>query len=351
MLGDTQIAWYMTNISMSVMLATIGALLMAEMAGVIAGIIGFGILLLFPTNVVTVWWGCSEVPWGAFLLAGMWVLARCRRSQSSKRRLGFALLSGFFFGFAALIRPPGLLMWPLAALMCARDRRGWSWREPALVTLGFALAIGPWTLRNWVVQGHRFVLISTNGGEVFFATNRVQGNPQWGGDYLPEGHRFLRSICPDEVDRDRLGYVLGVREVLGDIRLFLRSLPYRYDSMWSTHLTALSWVQLSTDARKTLTALLLLSYWTVPALFLVNARQVWILAREQTAAALLAGVYVMYMTALIPFEVFERTHYPFFLFPLMLAVAALVRARLARSEAHADVSRPHETPGQVRKAC
>ncbi len=316
-------AWYAVNIVAQTMLAAFGALLVMELAGSVAGMVAFGVLYLCPLNVVTVWWGYSEVPWGAFLFAGMWLLSRCRAVSGTRGGTVVALVAGLSLGFAALIRPPALLMVPLAVAFAARQRARWSWRQPALITAGVLLAVAPWTVRNWVVQGHRFVLISTDGGEVFYATNRMLGNPQWGGAYLPEGHRYLRSICPDEVERDRLGYRLGMQEIREAPALFLRSLPYRYGTLWSTHLAGLGWARLSTGEIRVLTALLLLSYWVIPVLVLFRWRRVWWLLRSNAIATLLAAVYVMYMVALIPFEVFEKNHYPLLLVPLILGIAAL----------------------------
>jgi len=76
----------------------------------------------------------------------------------------WALLAGFLLGLATLTRAVGLFFIPLAALLVwllARPRRG-AWRGAALLLLGAALAVGPWTLRNALVH-QRLIVVDTNG--------------------------------------------------------------------------------------------------------------------------------------------------------------------------------------------
>lgn len=70
---------------------------------------------------------------------------------------------------------------------------------------GLALAIAPWTIRNYVVHGGRFVLIATNGGPVFYSGNSMNGNPAEGGKYHGEAYARLSAWCPDEIDRSLPG--------------------------------------------------------------------------------------------------------------------------------------------------
>jgi 4-amino-4-deoxy-L-arabinose transferase-like glycosyltransferase len=97
----------------------------------------------------------------ALLLSVSWVKGRRRRG---------ALAAGIVWGLAALARPLAL---PLPVIVAA-----WAWtplghaigarrrtEQMALLLMGLALAVGPWTLRNALVLD-AFVPVSTNSGRV-----------------------------------------------------------------------------------------------------------------------------------------------------------------------------------------
>ena len=90
-------------------------------------------------------------------------------------RPGRAFGTGLLCGVAALTRPPALLLpvlltawaWaPLGLTLAARDRV----RQCALLFLGLALAVGPWTLRNATVF-HAFVPVTTGAGRALLDSN------------------------------------------------------------------------------------------------------------------------------------------------------------------------------------
>jgi hypothetical protein len=60
----------------------------------------------------------------------------------------------------------------------------------------------PWSARNYRAL-HTFVLVSTNGGDVFYRAN----NPRATGGWIKDGERSLRGY--DELTRNRLGYQWG----------------------------------------------------------------------------------------------------------------------------------------------
>jgi len=106
-------------------------------------------------------------------------------------------------GFAALTQP-GYLLFPsvLIGFELLRARR--LLKAAARVTV-FSIAmlsiITPWTVRNYIVF-HRIVLISTNGGSVFYRANNSNANAQ----YEPESEA---SLPKDEFEADKLGYKMG----------------------------------------------------------------------------------------------------------------------------------------------
>jgi 4-amino-4-deoxy-L-arabinose transferase-like glycosyltransferase len=112
--------------------------------------------------------------------------------------------AGVVFGYATLTQPAVML---LAGVFAAYEilvrapllRAG---ARLALVAAGMLLVILPWTARNYRVL-HAPVLVSTNGGDVFYRAN----NPRATGGWIPDGERPLRQY--DELTRSRLGYQWG----------------------------------------------------------------------------------------------------------------------------------------------
>jgi hypothetical protein len=91
----------------------------------------------------------------------------------------------------------------MAALLLIR-RGGRAMLPIALLLLGAALVIAPWTMRNYQVLGG-FKLVSTNGGGNFYRAN----NPLATGGYTPVGAIDLSQMS--ELDSDRVGKELGIR--------------------------------------------------------------------------------------------------------------------------------------------
>lgn len=140
-----------------------------------------------------------------FLLPVVLLLWLQAGEQTSPRRAAVTrLAAGLLFGYATLTQPAMLLMvgvfgaWELLRRTPLHRIAG----RLALLGLGMAVVILPWTLRNQRVLGQP-VLISTNGGSVFYRAN----NPKATGGWIPDGERSLRGY--DELTVDRLGYRWG----------------------------------------------------------------------------------------------------------------------------------------------
>lgn len=111
--------------------------------------------------------------------------------------------SGILIGCAALTQP-GFMLFPFVSL-CAMWLVGLRFSRAALafvlMSLTMFLAISPWTLRNYMTF-HRFVLISSNGGSVFYRSN----NPDANASYEADQHAVLIG---DEFAQDKEGYRAG----------------------------------------------------------------------------------------------------------------------------------------------
>jgi 4-amino-4-deoxy-L-arabinose transferase-like glycosyltransferase len=106
---------------------------------------------------------------GAILLAALVTLAlgaRASRPPSVAERdarapgkrigpWGWYLLGGLLLGLAALTRPVAQILVPVVPLGYLLVERRWqrALGASAVVSLGFVLIVGPWSIRNWVEHG------------------------------------------------------------------------------------------------------------------------------------------------------------------------------------------------------
>lgn len=145
----------------------------------------------------------SKEAWIAVLLTAVTGLLFGSR-QGTGRRLWLEIVAtGVLCGLAALTQP-AFLLFPavllLAYWLCVR-------RLPAAVLrtcvagCAMALTILPWTVRNYL-DYHHVILVSSNGGSVFYRAN----NPQANASYSSAGEFALAN---DTVEADRQGYAMA----------------------------------------------------------------------------------------------------------------------------------------------
>ena len=128
--------------------------------------------------------------------------------------------TGLLWGLAALTRPTALPLpfvvalwaWSPLGLSLRRVERG---RQIALLLLGTALAIAPWTARNTIVL-HEFVLITTGGGRTLLDANNavVWDDPALRGNAISTAERepwVTRFRNRSESDVDRLASAEAIR--------------------------------------------------------------------------------------------------------------------------------------------
>lgn len=172
--------------------------------------------------------------WDAFLYSeslGIFFFALCcyLAMRLEKRHQWWIWLSvGVIFGLAAMVRPNGVyaLLAVIAVTALAVTLREITWRQGALhaaaLTLGCALALLPWTARNYVITGGAFVPFTTVTGIVVAgsyndmsysgpATAGIWVNPLQIPAYAPTMKEFP-TICdaPCEVARSNASMKLGV---------------------------------------------------------------------------------------------------------------------------------------------
>lgn len=139
--------------------------------------------------------------------------------------------TGIILGYNALVKPDGLLV-PLILCAALLVRGGLGrdlFTSGALLILGACLAIGPWTIRNYITF-NKLVLVSTNSG-----VNLYVGNSTTFKNKLREGDSFYTSIRQqgNGVEQNEIlnkyGYMYFLKNLKDNKPLFLRKLKYHYD--------------------------------------------------------------------------------------------------------------------------
>jgi Dolichyl-phosphate-mannose-protein mannosyltransferase len=169
-----------------------------RISGPLAGLIGAAAVAVYPAFVEYQGMLMSE-PLAATLLSAA-VIAILWAGDANEAPARW-LLPGLLLGALALTRPEYLaISLPIAVVVFARGgREGWRSCLPqaAIMLLGLALLVAPWTIRNAVVLD-RFVPISTGGGQVLFAGSYMPsaGDPERVGTEVLERHPGLREQLP-----------------------------------------------------------------------------------------------------------------------------------------------------------
>ncbi|HNP71193.1 MAG TPA: glycosyltransferase family 39 protein [Kouleothrix sp.] len=134
---------------------------------------------LYPFLIYFGAWLIAESLYFALMGLVLWLSVRLQQRPS----YGGAALLGLAIGLAALAKPTILFQLPFVAIwfVCCLAGAGMSRRLAlgAVAALALALALMPWTARNYALLG-RPVLISTNGGYTFYGANNADA---FGGHY------------------------------------------------------------------------------------------------------------------------------------------------------------------------
>lgn len=184
-----------------------------RLSGDVAGLIGAGAVAIYPALLEYQGMLMGE-PLAATLLAGA-VLAALWASDRPGAR-GW-LVPGLLLGALALVRPEYLgISAAIAVVVAARQGYG-GWRgrgaEAAVLLLGVAVVVAPWTVRNAVALD-RVVPISTGGGQVLFAGSYLpsDGDPERVGEEVLKRHPGLLrgGLVPDsDTNPPRLEQILA----------------------------------------------------------------------------------------------------------------------------------------------
>jgi 4-amino-4-deoxy-L-arabinose transferase-like glycosyltransferase len=181
-----------------------------RLSGPAAGLIGAGAVAIYPALLEYQGMLMGE-PLAAALLSGA-VLAAFWAAGPGLRARERWLLPGALFGLLALVRPEYLAVALLVSLVVLAKEFRADWRKSvaraAILLLGVAIVVVPWTARNAIALD-RFVPISTGGGQVLFAGTYLpsDGDPEKVGAEVVARHPGL--FTPKDVQRLRLEQILA----------------------------------------------------------------------------------------------------------------------------------------------
>lgn len=343
-------------------------LLGRRFAGPVAGLVGAGVLAFYPALLEYQGLLLTE-PLAAFLLSASLVAFFAaadrevsRLTDSTGRKVAKPsrwFVVGALLGLLALVRPEYLLLalglpliwmaWLLLSEMAkkgATPRLGETLRPVAACMLATALVLIPWTIHN-AVELDRFVPISTGGGKALFIGTYLEGDGDSVGvreallDERPELRAKLEAEGPvEEPGRMVLERVLSrvagesypdleTDAALGklgrhNLRDELGDEPLRVAGMWATK-SYDTW----TDAAR---GVMLEQPWRALqlALVLLSLVGVGILAWEWRFEALVAGVVLLYMTAIAALLIASPRR-ELVVLPLLAALAGTSVAGAVRS--------------------
>jgi 4-amino-4-deoxy-L-arabinose transferase-like glycosyltransferase len=175
------------------------------------------LLALWPNLVAAAGVASKEMVLVFLLPALLLLYLRIGEARTPAGIAAAALGAGLTLGFSILTQPGILLMvvaFPVFELLRRTPLPRFA-VTMALLAAGMAVVIAPWTLRNYRVF-HQPVLVSTNGGSVFYRAN----NPLATGGFIPNGERSLKGY--DEITANRLGYQWGKEWIRDHPGQFLR---------------------------------------------------------------------------------------------------------------------------------
>jgi 4-amino-4-deoxy-L-arabinose transferase-like glycosyltransferase len=181
-----------------------------RLSGPAAGLIGAGAIAIYPALLEYQGMLMGE-PLAAALLSGavLAVLWAAGPAVSASERW---LVPGALFGALALVRPEYLGVALLVSLVVLAKEARAEWRRAvakvALLLVGVAVVVAPWTVRNAIALD-RFVPVSTGGGQVLFAGTYLpsDGDPEKVGAEVVAHHPEL--FGPGAVQDLRLEQILA----------------------------------------------------------------------------------------------------------------------------------------------
>jgi len=330
----------LVDTSVGVAFPVILGLIACLLAGRKAGLVTLLVTMINPITICYCGNSLSEMPYCVFLYAALLMFLLATLKLRGWLKYSAWLGGGLCLGYASLIKPLALIaLFPLICyFMYKYKKEKTAFIVPLiLIIIGTITVIAPWTVRNYKIH-HRLVLISTNGGEVFYSANKI--NIPWkGGGYNEESHAFLRNIEPDPVNRDKLAFRLGLKWIFSHKSVFIKSLPYRflrlfYNFNYSCH----RWFAIVRKAIPwPITSSLFSTFLLVPIFLIIRSKYIVISLQKSDMMKFIGGLYIFYFLVILLFETYSRSHFPYSFLLLLL-----ITCSLNEKQNTVDLKKPHE---------
>ena len=317
--------------------AVVLGLIVCKLCGWPVGLVAMFFVMFYPNNICLAGISMSQTPFGLFFYLAILLGLYGRMAGLKRRSFIIYILCGAALGYAVLIRASGALAIPFVlAYFGIKDYKRAKVNSVVMVALvlGLTASLSPWVIRNWRIH-QRFVLLSTNGGEVFYSANNV-AEPRDGGLYNRSNYLYLRKIEKNEVLRSRLGFKLGLRSIVQRPLVFIKSLPSRYARFLgvddeSPSLTAFSLQRKEFRYGIIFSILTKLIYFCIPVCLIVFYKHLWRSLLRFSEVRFFSVLYSAYFLVIPLFEVTARSHVPY----MWLIVLSLIYSLSAdKSEKH-----------------
>jgi 4-amino-4-deoxy-L-arabinose transferase-like glycosyltransferase len=321
----------------TVLVAMIG-LLAAQLWGAVVALAAMALAAVYVPLVTMSGTVMSEPLFVVFMLGALSAALQYRRSA---HRLPWAILAGLLAGAATLTRANGMiLLLPLALAVWDRP-----WRRPSLRALGppvalvvvAALAVSPWTLRNWR-EFHMFIPVTTQLGSALAGTyndsartdpvhpgswRSLRRVPSYADLYGPL-RRTDEAVLERKLRKRAQGYALDHPLYVAQVAFWTTARGFELDGMeWAIHTASTVSID-ATWAKRGVWCFWLFAVLAIAGAFTPLARR----------APWFVWAFPALMYASVVFLVIETPRYrtPLDPFIVLLAALALVTAgrRLAR---------------------
>jgi len=324
---DNPVAARMLNVVLGsatvVLLYLLGSRLFDRRVGLTAALL----LALFPNQVFFASLTMTEILFTTLLVLILLLTVYLMLGQRAPP-LWQVGLTGALIGYAALVRGEGLLL--IAFILSALLLRWRSWRRvltyAAVLLVGMAVIIAPWTVRN-VVRMKSLILISTSGAETLWIGHHAGADGRITG--FDVGFRYEPLPNPE---REVKINDVALDEALSFIRHHpgedLKLIPSKLYFLYKDDGSSMHWVQLEEftippQAGAFFGGLASVYYWVALLVAAVGART-WFSLREP-GKALLVGAAI-YWTLIFGVVFFgdNRFHFPIIPILSLWAAASLV---------------------------
>lgn len=269
------------------------------------GVLTAMVLIVSPMTIYCVLTLSPEVPFLVF--HALFILAFVAAVQARMYR--YSLMSGLALGFATLSRAVPILL-PLAALpvfVINTERRGRGLAHFAVFLLAFAVPVGSWIVRDYVVL-QRFIPVQTLGGSHLYRATPARTSAE----AEREENAELRSL--KHTEQDRALYVRSWQRIRENPEEFVRLMGQRLMQMWYR-----------TDSRRFERPLWYANsvMLVLAAIGMVLSRRAW---REHSLFYLVIAYYVVLHMILVAILRYTLPIIPLIVIFAMVAMSRLVSA-------------------------